>query len=408
MFVARVAQVGGLHGRGRGIVTDHQRGEFGAAFGRVAVTVHADAGELAQRVDFEDQARGREDVGRQVRRVGVEHHQLGEGVVLQFGEEVEAGQTREVVEAVAVLQRLHLRLEDEVEGRAQQAAEGHLLFGQAADPQVDVVHARGGDTADHRVDARAVQEGEPVCFVCNEAALRGRASVENHGAAEDECGRHGPLLGHRVDVRGGQRAMRAVRRNEVDDGGFMLEVLREVDPARIGLELRVRGRGVELPPSFVERGNAGVPAARDVDGGEVQRQAQELVAHRVGDELVDLVAHLPGHAAHDGAGRLLRRQCAVVVEPDRVEEGIDQREIARQEIGVQPVHGLGQHRVPDAEHRVCELGDDRRVDRRLVVGFGQELVDGRLHLARELFEHQVLVLHLRREARGLEDALAVP
>src|SRR3712207_7167351 len=47
----------------------------------------------------------------------------------------------EVVHAVAVLQLLHLRLEDEVERRAEQAAERHLLLGQAADPGVDVVQA---------------------------------------------------------------------------------------------------------------------------------------------------------------------------------------------------------------------------------------------------------------------------
>ena len=42
--------------------------------------------------------------------------------------------------------------------------------------------------------------------------------------------------------------------------------------------------------------------------GEVERQAEQVVAQRLGDELVDLVADLAGHAAHDGAGRLLRRR----------------------------------------------------------------------------------------------------
>ena len=82
--------------------------------------------------------------GRQMRHVGVEHHQLGERVVLQLGAEVQARGARQVVEAVAVLQVLELGLEHEVEGRAQHAAERHLLLGQAADPEVDVVETGGG------------------------------------------------------------------------------------------------------------------------------------------------------------------------------------------------------------------------------------------------------------------------
>ena len=81
----------------------------------------------------------------------------------------------------------------------------------------------------------------------------------------------------------------------------------EVDPARVGLELAVGGHVVELAARGVQRRNAGVAAARDVDRGEVERQAEQVVAHRLGDELVDLVADLARHAAHDGAGRLLRR-----------------------------------------------------------------------------------------------------
>ena len=74
-----------------------------------------------------------------MRRVGVRHDQLGERVVLQLGEEVQARGALQIVEPVAVLQLLELVLEHEVEGRAQQAAERHLLLGQAADPEVDVV-----------------------------------------------------------------------------------------------------------------------------------------------------------------------------------------------------------------------------------------------------------------------------
>ena len=74
----------------------------------------------------------------------------------------------------------------------------------------------------------------------------------------------------------------------------MLEVAGEIDPALIGLEQGVLvGRLVELAPGLVQRGHAGVAAARQVDGREIERQAEQVVAQRAGDELVDLVAR-PG------------------------------------------------------------------------------------------------------------------
>ncbi len=72
-------------------------------------------------------------------RVAVDH--LGELVVLELSREVQVRQSRQVVEAVAVLQGFELGFEDEVERRAQHAAEHQLLFGQAADPEIDVVEA---------------------------------------------------------------------------------------------------------------------------------------------------------------------------------------------------------------------------------------------------------------------------
>ena len=82
---------------------------------------------------------------RKMRGVGVRHDQLGERVALELGVEVEAGGALEIVEAVAVLQLLELVLEHEVEGRAQHAAERHLLLGKAADPKIDGVEAGRGD-----------------------------------------------------------------------------------------------------------------------------------------------------------------------------------------------------------------------------------------------------------------------
>ena len=73
--------------------------------------------------------------------VGVALDQLGERVALELGAQVHARRAGEVVEPVAVLQVLQLRLEDVVEGRAEQAAEQVGDLGETADPQVDVVEA---------------------------------------------------------------------------------------------------------------------------------------------------------------------------------------------------------------------------------------------------------------------------
>ena len=77
----------------------------------------------------------------------------------------------------------------------------------------------------------------------------------------------------------------------------------EIDPALVGLEQDVLiGRLVEIAAGGIQRRHAGVAAARQVDGREVERQAEQVVAQRAGHELVDLVADLAGHAADDGAG----------------------------------------------------------------------------------------------------------
>ena len=62
--------------------------------------------------------------------------------------------------------------------------------------------------------------------------------------------------------------------------------------------------------------------------------------------------------------------------------------------------------MAEAVNHMGELGEDRRVDvdRRLE----HEGVDVGLHLAGELLEDEVLVLHLVGEAGRLEQALAVP
>ena len=65
--------------------------------------------------------------------------------------------------------------------------------------------------------------------------------------------------------------------------------------------------------------------------------------------------------------------------------------------------------MAEAIDGVRELGDDRRIEVDVVhLGRREERVDLRLDRARELLEHQVLVLHLGAELRRLEQALAVP
>ena len=112
-------------------------------------------------------------------------------------------------------------------------------------------------------------------------------------------------------------------------------------------------------------GDAVVAAARDVDHGQVERQADQVVAQRLGDELVDLVAAWLRHAPEDGAGGRLRRgrQSRRRREGQRVEEAVEQRmsSVACRR-SVDAVDRLGQHRVAEAVDRVGELGEDRRVD----------------------------------------------
>ena len=104
-------------------------------------------------------------------------------------------------------------------------------------------------------------------------------------------------------VSPGDQAVRAVGGDEVDDRRFVLEVAGKIDPALVGSELGgVVGRIVELTPRGIQRRHARVAAARQVDGRQIERQAQQIVAQRARHELVDLVADLPRHAADDRAG----------------------------------------------------------------------------------------------------------
>ena len=62
--------------------------------------------------------------------------------------------------------------------------------------------------------------------------------------------------------------------------------------------------------------------------------------------------------------------------------------------------------MAEAIYCVCEFGEDRGVDLGRIVE--DEGVDHRLDTTREFLEHEMLVLHFRGEARGLEQAFAIP
>ncbi|MNQ38892.1 hypothetical protein D3C85_524870 [compost metagenome] len=405
MVFAGVLQVVGIRADRRRVVPNDQRREEDAA-DRIGITGQVVDGahdavrtgnhtlvELPGRVDLQGKGRSQEHDSWEVGRIGVGHHQSRERVVLQLGDEVQPRVAFQVVEAVGVLQLLHLGLEHEVEGRAEHAAKRHFFLGEAADPEVDVVQTGNGDAGRAtRPGAGAIEEVQPVRRLADAAQHqergRGALPVERRGA--------------------GNGGVRAVGGDEVDQRFRVLQVLHQIGPAGVGLQLAVAGAGIEFTARRVQGRDAGIAAARDVEGGQVERQAQQVVAHRFGDELIDLVADLARQAADDGTGRLFRGRAAGR-KRQRIEEGLNQADLARGEVGVQPVNGLGQHRVAEAVDRVRELGDDRRVDLGLIIlVFAKEGIDVRLNGTRELFEHQVLVLHLGTESRRLEQALSVP
>ena len=88
--------------------------------------------------------------------VGVRSDQLRERTVLQRFLVVHAFDTRQVIQPVAVLQGFHLGAEDVFEGGAEHAAEQAQLFGETADPHVDVVDAGNGTGAPGRWRSRDV------------------------------------------------------------------------------------------------------------------------------------------------------------------------------------------------------------------------------------------------------------
>ena len=138
-----------------------------------------------------------------------------------------------------------MRLEHEVEGGAQQAAERHLPLGQAADPQVDVVEtaeAAGG------IGTEAVQEVDTVRRHGEDdfVAVAGK-SVRIDRSLDRRKRSPWPLARLPASVvSSGDRAVRAVGGDEVDERFGVAQVLGEVDPAHVRLELAVGRHLVEL------------------------------------------------------------------------------------------------------------------------------------------------------------------
>src|SRR4029077_5103290 len=92
----------------------------------------------------------------------------------------------------------------------------------------------------------AVQEIQAVVMVSHKGPLLRGTSIDNGRTAQNEGRSDGPFLNQRIDIRSRQRRMRAVGGNEVDQRFRMFQVLREIDPARIGCQLAVAGHFVEL------------------------------------------------------------------------------------------------------------------------------------------------------------------
>ena len=400
--------------------------------------------QLLVRVDVEVVVGRREEGCRQraasgLADVAVSHGERREGVRLEAGEHRHRGRSEQVVEAVTILERFQLVLEDEVVGGAEIALEGAALFREATDPEIDLLDTR---------DREPVLTRRPVTVAAEEVRrirrdVGRRDGAEARGLAERGIDRH---RAHQLASRDSaffQRArlafaavardavgpshvrVGAVRGHEVHEALRMPQVVRVVEPAHIGRQSRVAGRRVELPASAVQRGQTRVATACDIDRCEVERKAHEVVLQSAGHELVDLAADLAGDTAEDRARRLLGRQrvlagrVVVIAEGRRVQEGLEETELIRclhriqrrgvddgHVVGVVAVDVLGQHRVAEAVDAVGELGGDPGIDRVLVRE--DESVLERGDRRSELVEDDAVVLHLGAEASCLEDALAVP
>ena len=159
-----------------------------------------------------------EHVARQVRDRGVAMDHLGELVVLQLSREVQVGEASEVVEAVSILQLLHLHFEHEVEGGAEHATEGHRLLEQSTHPEINVIQTTQVGVVG--VVAAGIQEIEAI------AGSTGSAHHQIPGGIALGFGGGGA----------GDGAVGAVGGDHIDDRRRVAQVEREVAPAGVGLD----------------------------------------------------------------------------------------------------------------------------------------------------------------------------
>ncbi|MNY06734.1 hypothetical protein D3C86_1395050 [compost metagenome] len=247
VLVTAVADVVGVRPHGQRVVAEHhlltvrtERIDGKQAFVELPALVH-----------FQVEPRGREHQARQVSGRGVGHDQLGERVAFKLGIHRQASGTLQVVEAVAVLQFFQLVLEHEVEGRAEHAAERGFLFGQTADPQVNGIDASDSHTpqvvgsAQHAIRAGQRYVGKGTGAVEEVQAVSRRPHTTEY--QRQSCSAFAFQRGRRRD-----RVMRAIGRDEVDQRLRMFEVLHQVDPAAVRLELGITGLAVDVAADRIE------------------------------------------------------------------------------------------------------------------------------------------------------------
>ena len=282
----------------------------------------------------------------------------------------------QVVEAVAVHQAAYLVGEHRVEGFAEQAA-GDVHFGQAAEPGVDVLEAV------HAIE-RGIGVLQEVQRLLVGVAERGGVALGD--AAVLQADQRARALDVAVERVGGDEVHQVVR---VDHVGA------EVGPA--GVFAQADGLA-----EFVQRGDADVAATGDVDRRQVQRHAQQALVQRRGDEFVDLVGLLVGHAQGDGGRALLREQLGG-------EEGALQRHAHHRAGdvagGVDQVDRLAQRAVAEAVGHLREVQADVGL---LAAVVADELGDVRRDGAGELVHRGVLVFHLDGDLGSVEQPGLVP
>ena len=285
-----------------------------------------------------------------------------------------------------VLEPLHLGAEHIRERGAEHAAEGHQLFSQTTDPEIDGFHPSEGWSG---IGARRRKEGRGIRLTegCLIKESLGCSPSGGIGASSKDAG---------VGSVGG---------DEIDERPSVAKVLAEVVPAGVRPQGAVGGVGKEQPTGLIEARDAILAAAGDVEGTEVEGQAHQVVAQGLGDEFINLLTDLVGGPVEKGSNRVFNRR-ATGGKCCGVEERFDQPHGRRNAGGgIDPIHRVGEHRVAEAIDNAGELKHHRWIDRAVVPS---KDVNGRQQLATELFKDKMLILHLVGKSSRLEQTLPIP